>query len=552
MSSSVAAAPATTMRHFRSPRTVIGRFVARRTVRSAVLWAIVFGVYVASKAIGFVDLYPTAAARQKIAESFSSNVGIELLLGRAPHAATTAAYAAWNTGNIMVTIGAIWALLLATKYFRGEEDAGRHEVFLSGQTTARRAAVNIFSGLGVSLGVFYVVIAALFTLVGKSHAVDFGVSAALFFALAVILGITVFMTLGALMSQLLPTRGRAASVTAAILGICFLVRILGDITSMHWLLNVTPFGWEEKLQLLSNTQPIWLLPLIGLILILGTLTIFFAGRRDLGESIIADRANAKPRLGLLNSPLGAAIRLTRSNSIGWLCGITVTAALYGLITKSTSQVFSQSSSFQKVISRLAQQSRLSSALAFLSIVFFLQMVVIMSCAASSVAAIRRDEAESYIDNYLVRPISRLRWLSGRLAITGLVIVLAGLLTTLGTWAGIASQHSGVSFHTLFLAGMNALVPALLTVGVGIFGFGIRPRLTSILAYGVLAWSFLIEMVSSGLNINHWILDTSVLHQVVLAPAVNPKWAVDAIVVAIAIVLCVLGALRFNTRDLQGE
>lgn len=550
--SALASSQAAAIKRFRLPSTVVSRFVTRRTLRGALLWAIVFGGYVASKAIGFVNLYPTAAARQKIAETFSSNVGIELILGRAPNSASTAAYVAWNTGNVMVAIGAIWALLLATKYFRGEEDSGRWEIFLSGQTTARRAAAQVLLGLTASLVAFYVVIALLLTLVGKAHGVDYTAHASLFFALAVTLGIGVFMMLGALTSQLMPTRARAAGVSAGILGGFFLLRAIGDITSAHWLLNLTPFGWIEKLQPLSDRQPQWLIPLLVLIVLLGVLTIFFAGKRDLGESTIADSATAKPRFGLLNSPLGATLRLTRANSLGWLSGVFVAAILYGLITKSTAQIFSQSAGFHKVIHHLAQQQRVSSALAFLGIVFLLQMVLVMAYAASSVAAIRRDEAEGYIDNFLVRSTSRLRWLSGRLLLVVLVIALAGLLATLGTWGALASEHITVSFNILFRASVNALVPALLTVGVGVLAFGIRPRLTSIFAYAVLAWSFLIEIVSSGLNFNHWILDTSVLHQVTLAPAVSPNWTTNAVIAALTIILVCLGAFAFNRRDLASE
>ncbi len=552
MSSSHSATASVSIRRFHSPKTMIGRFITRRTLRAAALWAIVFGGYVASKAVGFVDLYPTMAARQKIAETFSNNVGIELMLGRAPHSATTAAYVAWNTGGIMVVIGAIWGLLLATKYFRGEEDAGRWEILLSGQTTARRAVINVFSGLAASLGVFYIILATLFIAISKSHGVNFSTHASLLFALTVVLGITLFICIGALMSQLMPTRSRAAGVSAVILGICFLIRAMGDVTTLHWLLPITPLGWVEKLQPLSNSQPLWLIPFVALIIITSILTVFFAGKRDLGDSIIADKATARPRLRLLNSPVGAALRLTRSNSAGWLAGIFMTALLFGLITKSTAQVFSQSKNFEKAISRLAQQSRLSSALAFLGIVFFLEMVLIMAYAASSIAAVRRDEADGYVDNFLVRPVSRIRWLSGRLLLIGGVIVGAGLLTMIALWVGLASEHMNISLHTLVLASINALVPAMLTLSVGVLAFGFRPRLTSFMAYGVLAWSFLVETVSSGLNFNHWIVDTSILHQIALAPAANPQWKTDGIVVAIAVVLCLIGALRFVRRDLETE
>lgn len=552
MSNSVAVISEINFHRFRSPKTVIGRFVARRTVRSAILWGVVFGIYVASKAIGFVDLYPTAAARAKIAETFSNNIGIELILGKAPHSASTAAYVAWNTANVMVVIGAIWALLLATKYLRGEEDTGRAEVLLSGQTTPRRGTVNTLLGLFTSLIALFVVCAVLFSAIGKSHGVDFNGNASIYFAFVVSLGVGLFFVIGALASQLFPTRSRAAGVSGAVLGIFFLIKAIGDVTSAHWLLNLDPLGWIENLQPLAKPDPVWLIPFLVTIAVGVTVTIFYAGKRDLGESIISDKAISKAHFRSVRSPFALAQRLTRGNSIGWLFGLFIMAILFGLITKSTAQIFSASESFEKTINQITQHARLSSALAFLGVIYLIQMMIIMALAASNMSAIRREEANGYIDNFLVRPFSRIRWLIGRINITLIILILAGFITTLGVWLGIFNQHIGISFNTLLLAGFNALVPAILVVGVGIFTFGIAPRLTSFMAYAVLAWSILIELVSSGLNINHWVLDTSVIHQISLSPSVNPNWSVNLIILGISVVLGLIGLLRFNYRDIEGE
>jgi ABC-2 type transport system permease protein len=522
-------------------------------MRSAVLWALVFGAYVASKAIGFVKVYPTPAAQQKILGPFSSNTGIEVILGPLRRAAETVpGYVAWNTLSIMVIVGVIWAFLITTKTFRGEENAGRWELLLSGQTTARKAAVNALAGLGVSLALFYVIMGVIFTAVGKYQGVNYSTGAAFFLALAVASAVMLFVTVGALASQLMSTRTRAASTSAAVFGIFFLLRVVADMSSAHWLLNLTPLGWVEKLQPLSGSQPVWLIPIIGLSVILGGLTIYFAGKRDLEDSIFADKDTAKPRTTLLNSPFALAIRLTRTNSISWLIAFFAAAVLYGSLIKAEVQAVMQSTGAEHVISRLAFQSQGAVAAVFLGIIFLLQMLLIMSYVASSVAAIRRDEASGYIDNFLVRPVSRLRWLAGRIVLIAVVLIMSGLVTVAGVWVGIANQHVGVPFHSLFLAGINALVPVALTVGVGIFAFGVQPRLTSILAYGVLVWSFLISMVSSGLNLNHWVLDTSVLHQIVLAPSANPNWSIDLIIFIISVVLCMAGAIVFNRRDLASE
>ena len=129
------------------------------------------------------------------------------------------------------------------------------------------------------------------------------------------------------------------------------------------------------------------------------------------------------------------------------------------------------------------------------------------------------------------------------------LVLACLVGSLGIWLGQASQHTGVAFHDILLAGVNMIAPVMFGLGVGVLAFGLRPRLTSLLAFSVLGWSFLLQLVSSGVNLNHWILDTSILHQIALAPAVSPNWTTDLVMAGLAVALSLIGALAFRSRDL---
>ncbi len=546
-----AVAPERRMRRFRSPETVIMRFVARRTVRSAAFWAIIFGAFVASKSAGYASAYPTLKDRLNLSATFGNNVGLSALFGVPHKIETVAGFTIWNTLSVMMIVGAIWAFLLATRTFRGEEDAGRWEMLLAGHTTARRATANALVGLGLSLSALYAVAAAAFILVGKIHAVDFGVQAALFFALAATSGAAMFVSIGALCSQLMPTRSRAASLAAGVFGLSFLLRAMASITSAHWLLNLSPLGWIDKLQPLYGSQPVWLVPIICLTLALSIVSIMLAGTRDLGASLISDHDSAPAHTSLLGSPFGAAVRLTRVTTLSWLATTTAFALFFGLLTKSATQAFSQSSGLQHRINGVISAPTFG-AKTFLGVVFFLLMPLLMAFAASSIGHVREDEAQGYLDNFLVRPVSRLRWLWSRVMLIVLGIVVAGWLSGVGVWAGTASQHTDIGFGTLFTAASNIIAPALLTLGVGIFALGIVPRLTTVLAYSLIAWSFLIEIVSSGLHLNHWLLDTSVLHHVSLAPASNPNWHADAALAAIALALCLIGGLAFNRRDLANE
>jgi ABC-2 type transport system permease protein len=334
-----------TMKQFRWPQMIISRFVARRTAKSAAFFGIIFSVAVAAKSAGYAAAYPTAVSRAKLASAFGSNIGLSALFGRPKDINTVAGFAVWNTLTIMIIIGGIWAFLTATKRFRGEEEAGRWEILLAGQTTARRATANALTGLGAALLVMYIVAAAAFIGVGKIHTVHFGVQAGLFFALAGVATATMFMAIGSAAAQLMPTRSRAAALSAAIFGACFLVRSMADTTSARWLLDITPLGWVEHLQPLYGSNPVWLIP-IGLLTIgCALLAIYLSGRRDLGASFFADNDSAKPHLKLLYAPLPLAFRLTRAASISWLLGAAFVAVFFGLLTKSAASAFAQSAHF---------------------------------------------------------------------------------------------------------------------------------------------------------------------------------------------------------------
>ena len=545
--------PTTNFKRFGSPKTVITRFVTKRTIRNTIVWAIIFGAYTASKVIGYSKAYPSTADRVNFAYSLGANTGMAALLGTPHDLSTIAGYANWNTIGILTLIGSIWALLLATKHFRGEEDSGRSELLLTGQTTARQAAGSTLLGRTIDLAVLYAIVAVLFVAIGKDHGVGYGTQSALFFALAVVSGAAVFLAVGAFVSQLMPTRTRASTVAAGVLAVSFILRAVADTTSLRWLLNLTPLGWIERSQPLVGSRPIWLLPTFGLVALLYGLTVWIAGRRDLGDSVFADHDTAAPHTRLLNTPLQIAIRLTRTASIGWLAAITLSGYLYGSITESVIQTLhGQAKGLHKAIVKLETAHQVSVATLFLGVIFLVLIAVIMAYVASAIGKVREDEAQGYLDNFLVQPVGRLRWLAGRvllIAITGIAICL---FASLGVWAGQANQHVGIPIHMLLEAGANMIAPALFTLGAGVFAFGVIPRRTTLVAYGVLGWSFLITLVASGTNLSHWILDTSVLHQIALAPAVNPNWTVDSVMIGVALLLCILGMVIFNARDLETE
>jgi ABC-2 type transport system permease protein len=282
---------------------------------------------------------------------------------------------------------------------------------------------------------------------------------------------------------------------------------------------------------------------------------YLAGR-DLGTSLLADNDTAAPRLGMLGSPLLFALRMSWAAIAGWLAAIVVAALLYGSVAKSTGQAFASSSMLRKFTGHLThlamRQLQLTGARVFAGIIFLILMTLIMAYVASAMGRAREDEAEGYLGNLVVRSVSRQRWLSGRAGLILAVAVIAGLLGGTGFWAAAASQHAGLTFHELLLAGLNSAAPAALLTGIGVLTLGFVPRLTSIVCWGLLAWAFLLDMLGSAIKISHWVMDTSLLYHLPLAPAVSPNWRIAGTYLVIGCAAAVLGGWRFTQRDLQSS
>jgi ABC-2 type transport system permease protein len=102
------------------------------------------------------------------------------------------------------------------------------------------------------------------------------------------------------------------------------------------------------------------------------------------------------------------------------------------------------------------------------------------------------------------------------------------------------------------AGVNLAPPAITIAGIGALAFGVRPRLTSAVVYGLLAWSLLVVIIGGIGATSHWILDTSVFHQMASAPATSPHWEANGVMVAIGVATALIGGIAFNRRDLQAD
>jgi ABC-2 type transport system permease protein len=522
--------------------------VARRAMRGAVIWGAVFGLTAWELVQEFDNEYPTTADRVRLVETMASDVGQRALFGPAHHLDTVPGYVALHLVGIFgIMIGTVWALLAGTRLVRGEEEAGRWELVLAGRTTRRRAAAGALAGLGVGLVTFWAVIAAALVLVGRSADARFSVSASLFAATATVAAPAMFLAVGALCSQLATTRRQAAGLAAAAFGVAYLIRAVAySGTTLRWMRWVSPFVWVDELRALTESRPLLLVPIAATIGALAAATILLAGRRDLGAGILPSHDTAPPRTRFLNDPLGLAYRLDVRTVLGWTAGLAAGGVLFGTTTKSAEQVWENQSG--GVIQRLGGAT---GGTAYLGVVFLIVALLVAVAAAAQVTATREEEAEGYLDHLLARPVARLPWLVGRFAVSAMAVAGFGVAAGLFTWLGATITGSGVSLPSLLAAGVNVVPVGIFVLGIGTLAHGFAPRLTGGVAYGIVAWSFLVEVVGASIGASRWLLDLSILHHIARAPAADVRWYSAAILVALGVAAAALGALAFARRDLEG-
>ena len=175
---------------------------------------------------------------------------------------------------LMMVVGGAWGLLIATRLLRGEEDAGRWELFVAGRTTRRRATAQALVGLGAGLLALWAVTATFIVAAGLSPDVGFCPTESAYYALAGTASAAVFMSIGALASQLTSTRRAANGLGVLVFGIAYVVRLVADsrddLAGLRW---ASPLGWVENLAPLTDPRPWALVPILLLVAACVALTL---------------------------------------------------------------------------------------------------------------------------------------------------------------------------------------------------------------------------------------------------------------------------------------
>jgi ABC-2 type transport system permease protein len=454
-------------------------------------FALLFLFTSAAVVVGYRSAYPTRADRLEFARSIGDTEAVRLLYGVPRDLLTVGGYAGWRLVGSLTILASLWGVLAAVRALRAEEEAGRQELVMAG-VVSRRAAF----------------VAALAAIAGGAFVLW----------LALLAGVmTARLSVGA-----------SAYLALTIVS--------------------TPLGWAEELRAFADPRPlVLLLPAITAALLL-VAAERISVRRDVGAGLLAAHDSAEPRLRLLSSPEGLAVRTLRGGFYAWLGGIGVYAVIMGVVSDSVASGLSES--LQEQLEKLGAVSA-DTPTGFLGFAFLFFVLAISLFGPFQLGAVREEEAEQRLETLLAQPVSRPRWLAGRLALASVGAAVLGLAAGVLAWVGAVSAGADVSFASLLEAGLNCLPVALLFVGLGSLAVAAVPRAGVAIAYALVAVAFVWETVGGLLDAPGWLLDISPFHQVALVPA-EPFAATAATVMVGAGLAAALAATAvFRRRDLLG-
>ncbi len=529
------------------------RFTARSSTRGAALFGLLLGGMPALQGTAYVATYPDAAARAHFIATLQSTPALGILYGDPHVAATPAGYMVYRCLAFLMLVAGLWGLLNATKLFRGQEEDGRWELLLSGQMGFGTAVFRTMVGWGIAACAAFAVGTLLVAAVGSSKDITVSFMSAAFFTFVVMLIATLFMAIGALTSQLASTRRRATVYGLLPLGIFFALRACVHVVpSTRWLSNVTPFGWAEKAQPIVGTRPLWIVPIILLTLACGFAAIVIATRRDIGDSIIREKDSERPSFRLLGGPTQLAARLNWPQLAAWTAASMGITGIITAITKTAVSSVDGADKLNDALSKLAGGAHNTLALSFIGMGTFFTAIMMLVLVSSGLAAIRHEEAKSYLDNILVRPVSRAKWLTGRVGLLFAALLVMSIATSALTVLIAHSEGIALGGVHFVINSLNILGPVVLALGIGLVLYGLLPRVASVVVYVILLWSFLVDMVGAIAKLNSAVANTSLLHHISLVPAAQPQWGRFVITLASGLILTIIGVYLFSKRDLEVE
>jgi ABC-2 type transport system permease protein len=517
--------------------TTMVRVQLRTRWKGLTIWTVALVGSLAGTAEAVVPLYDTPAKVASYADAISTGA-LYAINGHVEGVNSVGGIIQDEFGFMAAFLMPLLGIWLVAGATRKEEEAGRLEMLLSGRVARHAPLVAALIVAAATTLVMVVASAAALTAAGMPAEASTLYAASLG-------GLTVvFVGVAAVLAQVTSHARGVYGGGFAVLLVAYVLRGIGDSTGT-WVTWLSPLGWQEKTAP-TGDQRWWVLLIpVALTVVLATVALVTAARRDLGSALVASAAGPGRASTALTTSLGFALRLHRGSFLGWLAGGVVLAGVMGSLA-------------QEVIDAITGNPAMAVAMGaaggepvdgFAAMVLVYLALITMGYAIAGVAVLRHEEEAGRLEPRLAGTLSRTRWLlANTLVVTvGLVLIDVASAATFGVTASW-SMNDPSQVARLLWAGI-AYLPAEALVGAAALALlGTRPRWFS-MVWGYYGAAAFVAFLGPGLNLSGWVLDLAPTTHVGNPPMGSVGSTALVVMVAIAVVLGLAAVVGFRRRTI---
>lgn len=530
------------------------RLAIRRDRIQLPLWILGTALFVPVVVASVRDRFPTDADRIEILRSAVGSPAL-LLLRTAPTGASEGAMIMFSFATYVAVLAGFMSTLAVVRHTRQNEETGRSEMVgatVVGRHAGLTAALVVVAGANLVLGALIAL-----TLIGYDQPVAGSVGAGAGTAAAGL----VFAGFAAIAAQITQSSRAANGIAAAVVGVAYLVRGVGDALGQvqpdgytmvsAWPTWLSPIGWLTEMRPYEGDR--WWVLVLPLAAFAVTVAAAFAltVRRDVGMGMLPARRGAPDAARALLSPLGLAWRLQRGTLLGWGLAMAAFGAAIGSLSQTVDDALAENQGTADTITKLAGGGSADLMDSFYAAMMAFYGAMAAAYVVQALMRPRSEEAGGPAEAVLATGTGRLNWLASHVAVAVggavLLLVVGGAAT--GLVAGLTGGDVAGQVVDLTGAALVQLPAALTLAGFAVAVFGLVPRFSVGLAWAAFAISLIVGQLGELLGLPQVVRDISPFTHVPAVPAASVAAIPLIALTAVALALGGAGLALFRRRDL---
>jgi ABC-2 type transport system permease protein len=527
------------------PQLAPGRAVSRLAVRQLRLGAVAVALICGSMSGLVASQYQPIGKLldESSLRALAENPAIRILSGPPIALDDPGGFTVWRTGTPVTVFASVWIMLAVTRITRGEEDGRRWDLLLAGRLRMADVVARYLAALVGSATLIGVAVAAGLLTAGTQ------LTGAVIHAAGITCVALTFATTALLAAQVMPRRSSATGLTVAALGVGLMLRMIADGShQLAWLAWATPFGLTARAAPYADNRIVPLIVLGAFPIVLAGAALFAARHRDLGDGIVAVPDSRAPRIRLLQSIGGFALRRTGRTMLGWATGIAASFLLVGAMLAYIRELFQTNPRLAELAAAGGMGGHnLVPVLA--AALFSLLAVPTGLYAALRLAAMVADEKAGRWTLLFAQPISRVRLVSTEIMVTVGGVVALHCSAAVAVWSGAKITGAPLQLSDSLAGALNSLPVALLAAGAAAVGVGWLPSAAGAIGALPAVGGFLVNVIIQTTKAPGWVLNLSPWSHLAAVPNTPPNWAATTIFLLIGAILTALGVYGYVQRDL---